>query len=210
MVREVHCKSILTRSGIPSVDYAINPYVGCEHGCVYCYAVFMKGFTGHREVWGEFVDVRVNAPDVLSRQLHRARPGTVTLGTVTDAYQPLECKHRLARRSLQALAPRDDFPTTVLTKSALVLRDLDVLLEMHQVEVALTLTSLDDSTQRTFEPRASTAAQRLGALAQLHDAGIRTWAFFGPALPGLSDSQQAIDMIFAALARVGVAHVLVP
>jgi len=127
IVREIDCKSILTRSGIPVVDYAVNPYVGCQHGCAYCYAGFMKRFTGHREQWGQFVDVRVNAPQGLARQLKRAKPGTVSLGTVTDVYQPLERKYCLARGCLQALTPYDSFPTTVLTKSALVLHDLDVL-----------------------------------------------------------------------------------
>jgi len=149
LVREITCKSILTKSGIPVVDYAINPYVGCEHGCVYCYAVFMKRFTGHREEWGQFVDVRVNAPQVLARQLKRARPGNVSLGTVTDVYQPLERRFKLTRDCLQALALYDDFPTTVVTKSALVLRDLDVLCEMKDVEVAFTITTLDESARRT-------------------------------------------------------------
>jgi DNA repair photolyase len=209
IVREITCKSILTRSGIPGVDYAVNPYVGCQHGCAYCYAVFMKRFTGHREEWGKFVDVRVNAPQVLARQLKRAQPGSVTLGTVTDAYQPLERKYGLARGCLQALAPYDRFPTTVLTKSALVLRDLDVLQDMKDVEVAFTITTLEDSVRRVLEPHASPIAQRIDALSRLHDAGIRTWAFFGPALPFFSDSEEAIDALFATLAKVGVSRILV-
>ena len=209
IVREITCKSILSKSRIPSVDYGVNPYVGCQHGCVYCYAVFMKRFTGHSEEWGQFVDVRVNAPQVLARQLKRASPGTVTLSTVTDAYQSLERKYELTRGCLQALATYDSFPTTVLTKSAMVLRDLDVLREMTDVEVAFTITTLDESVQRLFEPLASPIARRIEALARLHEAGIRTWAFFGPALPVFSDSEKAIDAMFAALAQVGVSYVLV-
>ena len=209
IVREITCKSILTRSGISSVDYALNPYVGCQHACVYCYAVFMKRFTGHREEWGEFVDVRVNAPEVLARQLKRAQPGNVSLCTVTDAYQPLERQHGLARACLQVLAPHPDFPTTVLTKSALVLRDLDVLREMKDVEVAFTITTLDDAVRRVLEPGASPVQQRIDALARLHEAGIRTWVFFGPALPVFSDTEEAVDAFFAAMAEVGAGHVLV-
>ncbi len=209
LVREITCKSILTKSGIPVVDYAINPYVGCEHGCVYCYAVFMKRFTGHREEWGQFVDVRVNAPQVLARQLKRARPGNVSLGTVTDVYQPLERRFKLTRDCLQALALYDDFPTTVVTKSALVLRDLDVLCEMKDVEVAFTITTLDESVRRVFAPHSSPVPRRIEALARLHEAGIRTWVFFGPALPVFSDSEKAIDAIFATLAQVGVSYILV-
>ena len=209
IIRQIECKSLLTRSGISSVDYAMNPYVGCQHGCAYCYAVFMKRFTGHSEEWGHFVDVRVNAPQVLARQLKRAAPGSITLGTVTDAYQPLEHEYRVARGCLEALLPFDQFPTTVLTKSALVLRDLDLLREVGHIEVALTVTTLDEEVRRAFEPHASPISERLTALARLHDAGIRTWAFFGPVLPAFSDSGEAIEDMFAALAETAVSHVLV-
>ena len=208
-VQEITCKSILTKSGISAIDYAVNPYVGCQHGCAYCYAVFMKRFTGHREEWGQFVDVRLNAPQVLARQLARAKQGDVTLGTVTDAYQPLERKYRLSRACLQALAPYDQFPTTVLTKSKLVLRDLDVLREMKDVEVAFTITTLNDAVRRALEPYASPIPARLQALARLHEAGIRTWVFFGPALPVFSDAEEDVDSLFAQLAAVGVSRVLV-
>ncbi|MGA9347530.1 MAG: hypothetical protein WBW48_01835 [Anaerolineae bacterium] len=92
IVKEIECKSILTKSGIEGVDYAINPYVGCSHGCVYCYATYMKRFTGHTEEWGTFVDVRVNAAEVLAKQMKRAKRGNIASGTVTDPYQPLERK----------------------------------------------------------------------------------------------------------------------
>ncbi len=209
IVRQIQCKSALTRSGISAVDYAINPYVGCEHGCAYCYAVFMKRFTGHKEEWGQFVDIRVNAPQVLARQLKRARPGSVTLGTVTDAYQPLEREYRLARGCLEALLPFDQFRTTILTKSTLVLHDLDLLREMGHAEVAFTVTILDETVRRAFEPHASPTPERLTALARLHDSGIRTWAFFGPVLPAFSDSDDAMDKMFAALSETAVSYVLV-
>lgn len=208
-VREITCKSALTPSGISGVDYALNPYVGCQHGCAYCYAVFMKRFTGHREEWGKFVDVRVNAPQVLAKQLEHAKPGTVSLGTVTDAYQPWEHQYELSRQCLQALVAYPAFSVTVLTKSALVLRDLGVLREMKDVEVAFTITTLDESVRRVLEPHASPIAQRIEALARLHEAGISTWAFFGPVLPVFSDSEEAIDAFFAALAQTGVSHILV-
>ncbi|HAL61831.1 MAG TPA: hypothetical protein DCP08_05420, partial [Chloroflexi bacterium] len=89
LLREIEARSVLSKSGISAVTYALNPYVGCQHGCVYCYSVFMKRFTGHREEWGTFVDVKVNAPQVLARELKRAKPGEVLLSSVTDPYQPL-------------------------------------------------------------------------------------------------------------------------
>src|SRR5512136_3130269 len=102
-VREIFSKTILTRTAISGFDYCVNPYVGCEHGCRYCYASFMKRFTGHLEPWGEFVDAKVNAPEVLRRQLRRARRGDVLLGTVTDPYQPSEKRYLVTRRCLEAL-----------------------------------------------------------------------------------------------------------
>ena len=99
-VRKISAKSILTKTGIEGYGYCINPYVGCEHGCKYCYASFMKRFTGHLEPWGEFVDVKINAPLVLKRQLKRKARGSVLLGTVTDPYQPAEKTYLITRGCL--------------------------------------------------------------------------------------------------------------
>ncbi len=209
-VREIECKSILTKSGIEGIDYALNPYVGCAHACLYCYAVFMKRFTGHQEEWGTFVDVKVNAPQVLSRQLRRARPGHVSFGTVTDAYQPLERVYGLSRACLEILVGRgQDFSVSILTKSDLVLRDLDLLGKLRDVEVAFTITSLDDAVSTRFEPGSSPARQRLRALRSLHEAGIATWAFCGPVLPAITDDESSLDALFVELKRAGVDHVLV-
>jgi len=208
IVREVECKSILTRSGIPSVDYAFNPYVGCEHGCVYCYATFMKRFTGHEEEWGTFVDVRVNAPRILARQLTRTKPGDITLGTVTDAYQPLEKEYGITRTCLEVLLDYD-CPICILTKSALVLRDLDLLKRLKAVEVAFTITTLDDEVRSVFEPRSSPIQERLEALRVLAEAGISTWAFCGPLLPLFSDGEEQLDALFTELKQARVGHVLV-
>ncbi len=208
VVRHIECKSILTRSGITGVDYAINPYVGCAHGCVYCYAVFMKRFTGHQEEWGTFVDIRTNAPQVLARQLRRAKSGNVSFGTVTDAYQPLEAKYRVTRSCLEALQGWD-MPVSILTKSALVLRDLDLIEKLKDVEVACTITTLDEEIRRQFEPGASPVAARLEALRAFSDAGISTWAFCGPVLPGITDDESSLNALFTELKRAGVGYVLV-
>ena len=208
IVKETGCKSILTKSGIKAVDYAINPYVGCEHGCVYCYATFMKRFTGHEEEWGTFVDVKVNAAEVLAKQLRRAKPGNITLATVTDAYQPLEEQYGITRACLEALVGYD-WPVCILTKSALVLRDLELITELKDVEVAFTITTMDDEVRRRFEPGSSPIPERLEALHTLRDAGIPTWAFCGPLLPFLSDGEAEINALFGELKRAGVAYVLV-
>lgn len=208
IVKEIECKSILTKSGIKAVDYAINPYVGCEHGCLYCYATFMKRFTGHEEEWGTFVDVKVNAAEVLAKQLRRAKPGNITFGTVTDAYQPLEEQYGITRACLEALVGYD-WPVCILTKSALVLRDLELIRELKDVEVAFTITTMDDEVRRHFEPTSSSIAERLEALHTLREAGISTWAFCGPLLPFLSDGESEIDALFGELKRAKVGYVLV-
>jgi DNA repair photolyase len=208
LITEIECKSILSKSGIESVDYAINPYVGCAHGCVYCYAVFMKRFTGHEEEWGTFVDIKVNAPEVLSRQLRRAKPGNISFGTVTDAYQPLESEYGITRACLEALLDHP-LPISILTKSALVLRDLDLIKKLKDVEVAFTITTMDEEIRRLFEPGASPIAARLDALRAFSEAGIPTWAFCGPLLPGITDDETSLDALFAQLKRAGVGYVLV-
>ena len=97
-IREVQAKSILSKSGIPGVMYCVNPYVGCAHACIYCYATFIMRFTGHTEKWGSFVDVKTNASELLNKQLKRAQRGTVMLSSVTDPYQPAETKYKLTRK----------------------------------------------------------------------------------------------------------------
>jgi DNA repair photolyase len=207
-VSEVTCSSVLNRSGIPVVDYAVNPYVGCAHACVYCYAIFMRRFTAHAEEWGSFVDVKINAPEVLHRQLSRARRGRITVGTVTDPYQPVERLSRVTRRCLEALAPTT-FPVSVLTKSPLVVRDVDIIAEIPDAEVGLTVAALDDGLRSRFEPGSPPIQRRLGALRELADAGVRTWAFCGPLLPCLSDSHEQLDRLFEELAGAGVRSVVV-
>jgi len=209
LVREIEARSVLSKSGISEVTYALNPYVGCEHGCVYCYSIFMKRFTGHREEWGTFVDAKVNAPQVLARELKRAKSGEVLLSSVTDPYQPLEREYRLSRACLEVLQGYPQFPVSILTKSTLVLRDLDLLSQIEHLEVAFTITSLDEGARRIFEPQASPTRARLEALARLSEAGLKTWAFFGPALPYISDGEKEIEALFRELKEAGVKRVLV-
>ncbi|BDG02940.1 SPL family radical SAM protein [Anaeromyxobacter oryzae] len=180
--REILSRTVLTRTGIPGYDWCLNPYVGCEHGCSYCYASFMKRFTGHTEPWGAFVDAKVNAPDVLRRQLRRARRGSVLVGTVTDAYQPIEREYRLTRRCLEALAERQ-FPVSVLTRSPLCVRDADVFRRFEDLSVGFSIPTDDDEVRKRFEPHAPPIPARIEALRTLHREGIRTYVFAGPLLP---------------------------
>ena len=208
IVREIECKSILTKSGIESVDYAINPYVGCSHGCVYCYAIFMKRFSGHKEEWGAFVDAKINAAEVLAKQMQRAKPGNIVFGTVTDAYQPLERKYQITRACLEVLTALD-FPVSILTKSNLVLRDLDLLRCLPDIEVGFTIATLDEEVRRVFEPHSPPVPARLAALADLAEAEIKTWAFCGQLLPFLPAGEEQMDALFRELAEAGVSHIIV-
>jgi DNA repair photolyase len=185
-VGETACKSIINRSGIKGVDYAVNPYVGCGHGCVYCYARFMTRWYHPGERWGSFVDVKRNALECMRREAGERPPGVILFSSVTDAYQPLERKTGLTRSLLQVLAEHD-YPVEVLTKSSLVVRDLDILGRLGQAEVGLTLTSMDDRVRKVFEPAASKVQERLDALKAFSDQGIGTYAFLGPLLPYVSE-----------------------
>jgi len=182
VIQEKRVKSILSKSGIPGVDYCINPYVGCSHGCRYCYATFMKRFTGHTEPWGSFLDVKTNAPDVLHRQMKKAARGHVLISSVTDPYQPVEEEYKLTRGCLEVLLPHQ-FSVDILTKSPLVLRDLDLLKQFKELEVGITITTDDDEIRKIFEPHAPPIEARIQALKTLSKAGLKTYAFIGPLLP---------------------------
>ncbi len=181
-IREIRAKGVLSKTGIPGMRYCINPYVGCAHACRYCYATFMKRFTGHAEPWGSFTDVRVNAPEVLRRQLRRAEKGSIIVSSVTDPYQPVEAHYRITRKCLEVLALYD-FPVDILTKSPLILRDIDIILKIKDAEAGITITTDDEKARKIFEPGAPPVPARIEALRRLHEAGIRTYVFIGPVLP---------------------------
>ena len=181
-VREIFAKTVLTRTAISGFDYCLNPYVGCGHGCRYCYASFMKRFTGHKEPWGEFIDVKVNAPSLLKNQLKRAKPGIVAISTVTDPYQPIEKTYKITRGCLEALLDKQ-FPVNLLTRSPLCLRDIDLFKRFKKIEVGLTVTTHDEAMKKLVEPCSPSISSRIKALETLRKERVRTYAFIGPLLP---------------------------
>lgn len=181
IVREIEARSVLSTSKI--YDYTVNPYVGCAHSCSYCYARFMKRFTGHREPWGEFVDVKINAPDLLAIEIRKKAPGTVWVSGVCDPYQPVEARYELTRQCIEIITGSGR-PLVVQTRSPLVVRDLDILASAPDVEVGLSVTTADDAIRRLFEPKAPPIPGRIDALARLHGAGVKTFALIAPLLPG--------------------------
>jgi len=181
MVKEIQAKTILSVSKV--YPYVINPYTGCQHGCSYCYARFMKRVTGHLEPWGEFVDVKINAASLLSVEIKKKKRGRVWVSGVCDPYQPLETKYRLTRQCLEILA-QHNWPVIIQTRSPLVLRDIDIIKNARDFEVGLSVTTADDTIRKLFEPGAPTIDDRIAALDELHKAGVRTYAMIAPVLPG--------------------------
>ncbi len=181
IVKEIRAKSVLSASKI--YPYVLNPYVGCQHGCSYCYARFMKRVTGHREPWGEFVDVKINAADLLRVEVKKNKRKRVWVSGVCDPYQPLEAKYKLTRQCLRILA-ENDWPVVIQTRSPLVLRDLDIIKEAKDFEVGFSVPTADDEIRKLFEPNSPPIEGRISALDELHRAGVRTYAMIAPMLPG--------------------------
>jgi len=187
IVKEINSKSCLSKSQLSS--YVINPYVGCEHGCKYCYAVFMKKFQNISEAWGEFVYPRINCPDLLRLELKKKKPGDIWLSSVTDPYQSLEARYRLTRRILETIVRspyRPKFTFSLLTKSALFARDLDLLKELA-VEIGCSVNTLNEHAARIIEPHASPPHERIAALKKAKELGLTTYAFLSPVLPEITD-----------------------
>jgi len=204
-VREVACKSALSKSRLSGLEYALNPYKGCEHGCLYCYSPSVIHYEG-REPWGDFVEARTNMPVLLARELRRMPRGVVGIGTVTDPYQNAELEYRVTRHCLEQLL-RKQWLICIQTKSKNVVDDIGLIRQFKEKEVGLTFTTADDTLREWMEPDASSVGERLKALGQLRDAGIPTFVFFGPVLPGLVET--GLEGLFTYMAQMSVGRVLV-
>lgn len=180
-IQEIQAKSIVAPSKIPNCDYAINPYTGCQHSCIYCYADYMKFYSGHSEPWGQFVDVKINGAELIG-DCQKYRGKEIMFSSVTDAYQPVEKKYKLTRRILAELIPGQP-QITILTKSTLVTRDIDILKQFEDVQVGFSLITTNLEYQKQLEPGANSPSERLQALKQLKTAGIKTFVLVAPVLP---------------------------
>lgn len=190
-------RTIITRNESPDIsfDRSINPYRGCEHGCVYCFARPSHSFMGLSPGldFESKLFAKPDAAKLLERELSKEgyRPRTIAIGTNTDPYQPVERRWRIMRDILEVLEARSH-PVGIVTKSALVTRDIDILSRMAQrglAKVALSVTTLDRMLARTMEPRASTPMKRLEAIRQLSEAGIPASVMVAPIIPGLNDHE---------------------
>lgn len=190
-IREIKAKSIFSKTGLGS-DFVINPYVGCMHGCVYCYARFMKRFTNHLEPWGHFVDVKVNAPDLIPEKTDKFKGKSIMMSSVTDCYHSLERKYQLTRKILKKIIPLEP-ELEILTKSDLVLRDIDLIKQFKKRQVTISLSFIDEGIRKQLEPLASPVVRRIDTLREFHGTGIRTGLFVSPIFPGITDWQEVIN-----------------
>ena len=205
-------RKIITHNDSPDIsfDRSINPYRGCEHGCVYCFARPTHAYLGLSPGldFESKLFMKPTAPELLERELSAPgySPKTIAIGTNTDPYQPIERRYQIMRRILEVL-DRAGHPVGIVTKSALVLRDLDILTRMAKrdlVKVAISVTTLDANLARVMEPRASTPPRRLGALRELVKAGVPASALVAPIIPAINDAE--IERILEAIAQAGVRH----
>lgn len=188
VIKEIQIKEYLTKSNLPASDYVINPYIGCLHGCKYCYASFMKRFTGHTEEWGTFIDIKKSEKKI---NLNKISKKSVFLSSVTDCYNPLEEKYRLTRNILEQLIASDCY-LSISTKSKLILRDIDLLKQMKNLTVSMSINTLNENFRKDMD-NASTIVERLDTLKELHNNGIKTVLFMSPIFPFITEWKEIIE-----------------
>lgn len=190
IIKDIDVKSVMTKSSLPVGGFSVNPYVGCPHACKYCYASFMKRFTGHTEPWGAFLDVKHWKP---IDNPHKFDGQRIVVGSVTDGYNPYEAEFRRTRKLLEELEGTDA-EIMICTKSDLVLRDLDLLKKFHKVTVSWSVNTLDEQFRLDMD-RAVSIERRLEAMKQVYDAGIRTVCFISPIFLGITDVKAIIHKV---------------
>lgn len=210
------CKSILHRinkSTLP-FNWGANPYRGCLHSCIYCYARYTHSYLDldpNRDFETKII-AKINAPQILRKEFSspKWKQELVNLGSVCDPYQPIEKKYQITQAMLKIFSQFRN-PLIIATKSDLILRDLDVLQKLHQrtyLNIVISISSLDKKIQRELEPRAASTEKRLKAINTLHNAGLKVGVLYMPIVPSLNDSREEIENLFAAFAEAGADFVL--
>jgi len=225
-IREISCKTLLNKSEL--ADFTLNCYIGCSHRCLYCYARYMKKFKNRPEAWGEFVDVKINAPESLAKQIKKVNPirklslnetalsngvklprgFEVFMSSVCDGWQPLEAKYKLSRACLKILLEAG-FSVSILTKSSLILRDFDILSAYKTPSLGMTITTLNPKLQKILEPYASSSQDRIDTLREAQKKGIKTWVFLGPLIPEFTDTTANLEAIFRALKGLNLEQIYI-
>lgn len=190
IIKEVNVKNIMTKSNLPIAGYSINPYVGCTHGCKYCYACFMKRFTNHSEPWGEFLDIK-NWPVITNKKIYKNQ--TLIIGSVTDGYMPIEEKYKRTRLFLEQM--QDSGANIIITtKSDLILRDIDLIKKYSDPLIVWSINTLDEEFRARMDI-APPIERRIEAMKIFHNVGIRTCCFVSPIFPGITDVKAIIEKI---------------
>ncbi len=205
-VRAVECKSAISPSRLPGLDWALNPYRGCGHSCVYCYAQDVTRFEMARP-WGEVIEVKANIVSRLRKDLEKRPQGVFGIGTVTDPYQPLESEYELTRRCL-VLLRRFGARISILTKSDLVLRDLDILAGWADAEVGISIGCPDEHMTSIVEPGAPSPGRRFMALRRLNDEHVNTYLMAAPIITGLCDSEETLVDLVREAKDAGVRRIM--
>ena len=206
-VHEIQAKNIVTNSNLPHVDFVMNPYTGCAFACAYCYASFMGRFVDEPlSNWGNYVYAKTNAVELLDAKLSKMRNKnkSIMLASVTDAWQYIDKKYELTRGLLQTLV-KHNYPGKIvcLTKSDLILRDLDLIKQLANVEVGFTITSTKNEVSKSLEVFAPNVEKRLDALQQFCQAGIKTYVFIGPVFPYFMNNKEELDDLFKQIKLAG-------
>lgn len=219
-------KTIITPSKLPGSDYVVNPYSGCSFGCVYCYAEFTRKFTNHIEdEWGKYVDIKINTPELFEKEFQKlarkiskktefknGQKPVLFFGSVTDPYQGVEAKYELTKKCLEIVSKseiKNHVDVSLLTKSPLVTRDIEVFKKIPNLEIGMTISSVDDNISKLFECYAPPSSLRIQALRKLNDAGLNTYAFVGPLLPHFVANEDSLRKLFEAIKGSGTKRVWV-
>lgn len=195
IIKEIVSKNIITKSKLPATDYVINNYVGCNHGCIYCYAEFMKRFTNHTEKWGEFLDVKKFNEEKFVKCLKKINSDKkILMSSVTDPYNPYEIKYKSTRNILKLFiqANNEHIHLEILTKSLLIFRDIDLLKKIKNITVGISLNTLNDNLRRQIEPCAGSIKSRIEILKKLKGENIPVYLFISPIFPMLTQLEEII------------------
>ena len=205
-INKIQSKSIINKSNLPFSNLCINPYVGCMHSCLYCYATYMTMYSNHKnEKWGSFVDIKENAPDLLKIYLSKnSLKGNIVIGSVTDPYQPIEKNEKITRQILEILVNQqnqlsifnDSFKISIITKSELILRDIDILKNFNNLNIFMSICTNDDKMAKIIEPFASSPTKRINTLSILKENNIKCGALISPYLPYITDYNILFNLLY--------------
>ncbi|MBC7081575.1 MAG: radical SAM protein [Thermoplasmatales archaeon] len=199
---EIYCKSALTKTKLPGIDYSLNPYIGCSFSCLYCYVPYL--FKMKRDEWKN-VKAKINMPNLLREEIRKKEKGIVGISSSTDAYQPYERKYEIARKCIELLS-KYGWKIDILTKSDLIMRDIDII-KKSDAKVGVTITTFNEEVIREWEPFAPSPYRRIEAIKKFSDEGIFTYIFFGPVFPFIREEE--IEYCIEEFINAGAKEVIV-